>query len=140
MLVAHLQAENVARQVECADLAAAVVQDLVGADRAADDLVEVLGRLVLAVDFDIAAEAYCHAHQFDRTVSGVDAAPPRYRAHRDCLPGLRPLGIAVWVNMPHSSVSMSNGYREARGLKIQILTLGEIPEVPGRMDRGARPA
>ena len=71
VLVAHLEAENVARQVEGADLAAAVVQDLVGADRAADDLVEVLGRLVLAVDFDVAAEGHGHAHQLDRTVSGV---------------------------------------------------------------------
>jgi hypothetical protein len=37
--------------MEGADLAASVGQELVGTNRAADDLVNVLGLLILAVDF-----------------------------------------------------------------------------------------
>ena len=66
VLVADLEAEHVARQVERADLAAAVVEDLVGAHRAADDLVDVIGRLVLAVDLGVAGERHRRAHQLDR--------------------------------------------------------------------------
>src|ERR1051326_9141540 len=54
MFVTEFQAEHVAGQVEAADLAAAVAEDLVGAHRAADQLVEIIGRLVLAEDFRVA--------------------------------------------------------------------------------------
>lgn len=45
-----LQPENVASQVERADLAAAVGEELVGANRTARDLVDIVGRLRLSED------------------------------------------------------------------------------------------
>ena len=45
------QTKNVAGQMEGADLAAAVGKELVAANRAFNDLVDVFGRLGLAVDF-----------------------------------------------------------------------------------------
>lgn len=50
------EAEDVARQVEGADLPATVLEELVGAYRAAHHLVEVLGFLSLAEDFGIPCE------------------------------------------------------------------------------------
>ena len=46
MLGADFEAEYVTGQVEFADLATAVIQDLGGADGAADELIEVFGRLI----------------------------------------------------------------------------------------------
>ena len=51
MFGAGLQAEHVAGQVKRADLPPPVVQKLVGSDRAANDLVDVFGRLAFAVNF-----------------------------------------------------------------------------------------
>ena len=48
---AGFEPEDVAGQMECADLAASVGKQLVGANRAADHLIDVFGRLILAVDF-----------------------------------------------------------------------------------------
>jgi hypothetical protein len=45
-----LQPKNVAGQVECADLAAAVGEELVGANRTVRDLVDIIGRLRLSKD------------------------------------------------------------------------------------------
>ena len=45
-----LQPENVASQVERADLAAAIGEELVGANRTARDLVDIVGRLRLSED------------------------------------------------------------------------------------------
>ena len=45
-----LQPENVAGQVESADLAAAIGEELVAANRTVDDLVDVVGRLRLSVN------------------------------------------------------------------------------------------
>ena len=47
---AGFEAEHVAGKVEGADLAAAVGEKLVAAHGAGDDLIDVLGRLVLAID------------------------------------------------------------------------------------------
>src|ERR1700746_6573 len=58
-----LQAENVARQMESADLPAAIRQDFVGPRSSADHLVEVVGRLTLAVNLGIAAEDHRGAHE-----------------------------------------------------------------------------
>ena len=52
---AGIEAEHVARQMERADLAAAVVQQLVGTNRAADHLIDIFGRLAFAVDFLVLA-------------------------------------------------------------------------------------
>jgi hypothetical protein len=46
-----LQAKDVAGQVESADLTAAVGQELVAPNRAVNDLVDIVGRLGLSVDF-----------------------------------------------------------------------------------------
>ena len=59
----RFEAEHVAGQVEGADLAAAVFEDLVGAHRAADHLIEILRRLLLAVDLGVAVEAHRRADQ-----------------------------------------------------------------------------
>src|SRR4051794_12879415 len=50
-----LQPEYVARQMKRADLASAVVQQLVGTNRAANHLVDVFGGLAFAVNFLILA-------------------------------------------------------------------------------------
>ncbi|OIQ63891.1 hypothetical protein GALL_545640 [mine drainage metagenome] len=62
MLGTGLQAEQVARIVEVADLAAAVAHHPRGADRAGDDAVDQVGVLVLAVDFLVLGEGHPHAH------------------------------------------------------------------------------
>ena len=55
MVRAGYEAEDVAGQMEGADLAAAVGEQLVGTHRAADHLVDIFGLLVLAVDFLVLA-------------------------------------------------------------------------------------
>src|SRR5262245_9436750 len=55
MLRIGFEAKYVARQMEGADLAAAVGQELVGANGAADHLVDILGLLILAVDLFVLA-------------------------------------------------------------------------------------
>jgi hypothetical protein len=52
---AQFQAKNIASEVKRPNLAAPVAEYLVGPHRAADDLVDVVGRLVLAVYFTVAA-------------------------------------------------------------------------------------
>jgi hypothetical protein len=69
MNVADLKAEHIAGEVERADLAAAVVEDLIGPYRAADDLVEVFGRLVFSEDLGIAADRHRRGHRLDRAVT-----------------------------------------------------------------------
>ena len=51
----RIETEHVTSQMERADLAPAVAQQLVGANRAADHLVDILGRLAFAVDFLVLA-------------------------------------------------------------------------------------
>src|SRR5215216_5151788 len=48
---AGIEAEHAAGQMERADLAPSVVEELVGANRAADHLIDIFGRLALTVDF-----------------------------------------------------------------------------------------
>ena len=62
MVVAHFEAEDVTGHIKLPDLAAAIVQDFGGADGPADELVEIFGRLVLAVDLCIADEGHRGAH------------------------------------------------------------------------------
>ena len=63
VVLAGLEPEDVARQVEGADLPATVLEDFVGADRAGHHLVEIFCRLCLAVDFHIAVEPHRRAEQ-----------------------------------------------------------------------------
>src|SRR4029079_4479950 len=51
----RIETEHVTSQMGRADLAPAVAQELVGANRAADYLVDILGRLAFAVDFLVLA-------------------------------------------------------------------------------------
>ena len=55
MAGARFETENVARQQKRADLAPSVGQQFVGPNRASNNLVDIVGRLVLAVDFFIFA-------------------------------------------------------------------------------------
>ena len=48
--LARFKSEDVARQMNCADLAPSIRKQSVGPNRAADDLIDVFGRLVLTVD------------------------------------------------------------------------------------------
>ena len=66
VLFPGLETEHIARQVEAADLPPPVIEDLVGPRGSAHDLVEVLGRFVLAVYLLVARERHGGAHQFDR--------------------------------------------------------------------------
>ena len=63
VLLGELKAENVAGQMKSADLTAAVAEDLVGTDAAADNLVEVFGGLVFAENLRIAGKRHDGAHQ-----------------------------------------------------------------------------
>ena len=71
MLVPGLETEHVARQMEGSDLTAPIDQNLVGPHRSAHDLVEVIGRFVLPVDFVVAGERHEGAHQLDRAGLGM---------------------------------------------------------------------
>ena len=63
MLVAKLKTENIAWQIEAADLAATVAEDFIRPHTAADDLIGVVGRLAFAVSEgnDIVAPIMCMA-------------------------------------------------------------------------------
>jgi len=87
MLVLKLEAEDVAGHVESLDLAAAVSEDLVDADRSADHLVEVLGRFALAVDLLVAGEIHRCADHVDRIAQLADDGR-RARLGRDGAAGL----------------------------------------------------
>ena len=65
MLAADLVPEDIAGQIELADLAAAVGQNLRRADGAADELVKVFGWLVFAVDFAVAGTGHDRAHHVE---------------------------------------------------------------------------
>ena len=67
MRLACFDPENVAGQIEGADLAAAVIQHTVGTHTPGDHLVEIFSGLVLAVDLGIAGKAHRGAHQAQRT-------------------------------------------------------------------------
>ena len=88
---AGLEAKDVTGQIERADLAAAVGQHLVGAHCAADDLVEIFGRLGLAVDFGVATKSHLAAHHLERAVE----VRLRGWVDRECEGGLagRDLGL-----------------------------------------------
>jgi hypothetical protein len=66
MFIARFKPEDVAGQVEGADLPASIAKNLVGPDRTADNPVHVVRRLVLAIDLGIAAVRHRGAHQADR--------------------------------------------------------------------------
>ena len=75
MVVADLNTEEVAGQVELADLAATVVQKLGGSHCSADELVEILGRLVFPVDLRVAGERHWSAHHVEGIDQGVGSRP-----------------------------------------------------------------
>src|SRR6516164_6335195 len=67
-------------RMEGPDLTAPVHQDLVGAHRPADDLVEVFGGLVLPVDLGIGGKRHARAHELDR--AGLHGGRRDWRATR----------------------------------------------------------
>jgi len=58
--------------MEGIDLAAAVIEELVGSDRAADDLIEEVGGLAVSLDFGISLEPNRPAACLNASVSGSD--------------------------------------------------------------------
>src|SRR6185437_2172223 len=58
---------NIARQIEAADLAPSIVQHAVGPYCARNDLIEIFGRLVLAVDLGGPGKPHRRANQAERT-------------------------------------------------------------------------
>lgn len=118
---AGIEAEYVAGQMERTDLAASVVQELVGTHRAADHLIDILGWLAFAVDFLILAVG-----EFGRDYSratGDDAElvgrrrdrRARGGENRGCRGGDR-LGVHVAI----SSMRDGLAYRECRFLNISV--------------------
>src|SRR5262249_62386536 len=75
MLRAGLYTEDVARQIEGSDVAAAVAHGLEGAHRSADHFVEISSRTAFAVDLCIARKHHSRAHLLDRPGEGVCADP-----------------------------------------------------------------
>ena len=59
----EFEPEYVTGHIEAADLAAAIAENLVGPYRAADDLVEVLGRLILTENLGVARKRHGGAHE-----------------------------------------------------------------------------
>src|SRR5262249_3759284 len=66
VLRAGLYTEDVARQIEGSDLAAAVAQGFEGAHRSADHFVERTSRTAFAVDLCIARKHHSRTHLLDR--------------------------------------------------------------------------
>jgi hypothetical protein len=127
VLLADLEPENVARQIEGADLAAAVVEDLVGPHRALDDLVDVFGRLILAEDLLVRTEAHLAAQQ----LHGTEPAERGSRAARRIQLGLAGNGGAKLGLHQHGLVSLAvHAARDnphVAPAKIQIMRLSEGP-------------
>src|SRR6516162_7045015 len=105
--------------MEGSDLTTPVHQDLVGAHRPADDLVEVIGGLVLPVDLGIGGKWQARTHELNR--AGLHGGTRDWRAAR--LRCWLPLG-----NSPHSGlrqhgswppVDEAIGSRGARGRKFR---------------------
>src|SRR5207249_868298 len=76
VLLAELEAEDLARQMERGDLPAPVVEQLADADRAADHLVEIFGRLAFAVDLHVARIRHSRTHEVERAGDGVAGLVP----------------------------------------------------------------
>src|SRR6185436_6344709 len=129
VLVAGLEAEYVARQIERADLPPAIGEHLVSAHRPAEHLVEIIGRFVLAVDLGGAGVRHHRAHQVERI---------RERMRRDSRAGScavpAMLGRLGWEGLgqhgcaPRLSLRC-RWYERNHPWKIQILTLRIVPEV-----------
>jgi hypothetical protein len=75
ILVSEFETKNIAGQKEAADLAPAVVQDLVGSHRALDHLVEIIGGHVLAEDLGAVRIRHSRAHERDLLGSESASAP-----------------------------------------------------------------
>src|ERR1700682_1018860 len=65
MVTGGVKTKNIAREIKGADLAPAIVKQLVGPHRAAFHFVDVIGRLTLTVDFSIAGKAHCGTHHVE---------------------------------------------------------------------------
>ncbi len=115
----RFEAENIARQMEGADLAASVGQQLVAANRARDHLVDVFRRLILAVDFLVLPVGKFGRNQTRMPGDcaelvgrggGVGDGADLVADNR----GIERLG----EHLPSPVQRMANGYRGFSGLKI----------------------
>src|SRR4051794_22345581 len=71
MIIACFEAEQVAGKIECANLATTVGENLVSANRAANNLVKKLDLLTLAVYLGVAHERHHGADHFDAADTAV---------------------------------------------------------------------
>src|SRR5262249_18589018 len=107
---AGLQAEHVARQVEGADLAASVGEQLVAADRARNDLIDIFRRLVLTIDFlvllvgEFRGEESCHR---GKLVGRGEGSERRFVGDNGRVVGLV-------EHEPSPGRRMANGYMRSR--------------------------
>ncbi len=82
MVGAELDPEHVAGMIEGFDLPASVLQDLVNPHGAAQDHVDIVRRLVLAVDFGVARKRHRRAQKLGRAEKGVAGRMIGHRAGR----------------------------------------------------------
>src|SRR5262249_1542090 len=92
MFVADFKPEDVSRQIKSTDLAAPVIEYLVGARAAAKDLVQIFGSLVLGVDLGVPCKGHNRAYHLDLADQRV--RPDRWRNLRDA--GRRLLGYTAF--------------------------------------------
>src|SRR5262245_29892819 len=126
MVLRRLEPEDVAPEVEGGDLPAPVVEDPVGANRTAENLVDVVRRFAFAEDLRIAIEGHGHAGKFNRIEQGSDAWNRTCSALRavsggDLISGMSEHGLG-----PPTDVSAGKSTFLA-GKKIQINTLRGVP-------------
>src|SRR5262245_48089407 len=126
MLVADFQTEKIAREVESANLATPIFQHLVGANRPADDLVEVFSRLVLAVDLLIPAERHRRTHQVDRVATFARCRRWQGLANGRVEGSSSKCGLREHGLLP--PIRWSLAYETDDTREIQILCLRDIPE------------
>jgi hypothetical protein len=71
MRIGGFEAEDVARQVKGSDLPATIRENLVSPDRACDDLVNVVGWFVLAINLCVAIVGNRGTHEINRVTEGA---------------------------------------------------------------------
>jgi hypothetical protein len=79
MIFTEFEAEDVTWKIEGTDLAPTVVENFVGSHRAADNLVDIVRRLVLPVDLGVAQEPHWRSHQIQLIDEVVSTKLRRWR-------------------------------------------------------------
>src|SRR5271166_5798499 len=104
--VVDAEAEHLAGQIERADLASSVAQNLIGARRSRHDLINVIGRLSLAEDFLVARIGNRHAYGLKRARAGLVRGPKTHEAGRQDFDDLGQAGRVKAA--PHYQLDAAN--------------------------------